>query len=167
MTDPWAFGGGSVVGTDAVRGPPARGSSYQNNSLLEVKMSTTVTTARRVRPGIMALWAAQVVLAAMFVMASLPKVTGDPAMVELFGAVGAGQWLRIVVGVLELAGAIGLLVPRLCGLAALGLTALMVGATITNTLVLGVSPAVPVAVLLVSAVIAWFRRASVGELVRR
>jgi len=130
-------------------------------------MSTATTTPRRVRPGAVVLWVMQVVLAAMFVMASLPKLTGDPVMVELFDAVGAGQWLRYVVGVLELAGAIGLLVPRLCGLAALGLTMLLVGATtLTNIVALGASPAIPLGYLLVAAVIAWFRRESILAAIR-
>ena len=129
-------------------------------------MSTATTTTRRVRPGAVVVWVTQVVLAAMFVMASLPKLTGDPVMVELFDAVGAGQWLRYVVGVLELAGAIGLLVPRLCGLAALGLTMLLVGATLTNIVALGASPAIPLGYLLVAAVIAWFRRESILAAIR-
>lgn len=82
-------------------------------------------------------------------------------MVDLFDAVGAGQWLRYVVGVLEVAGAIGLLIPRLCGLAALGLSGLMAGAAITNIFALGASPGIPLGYLLVAAVIAWFRRASI------
>ncbi len=57
------------------------------------------------------------------------KLAGDPAMIELFAAIGAGQGLRYVVGTLEIAGAIGVLVPRLCGLAAAGLALLMIGAT--------------------------------------
>lgn len=130
-------------------------------------MSTATTTTRRVRPGVVVLWVTQVVLAAMFVMASLPKLTGDPVMIDLFDAVGAGQWLRYVVGVLELAGAIGLLVPRLCGLAALGLTMLLVGASLTNVVALGASPAIPVGYLLVAAVIAWFRRDSILTATRR
>jgi uncharacterized membrane protein YphA (DoxX/SURF4 family) len=124
-------------------------------------MSTATTTTRRVRLGTVALWVVQVLLAAMFVMASLPKLTGDPVMVDLFNAIGAGQWLRYVVGALELAGAIGLLVPRLCGLAALGLAMLLVGATLTNIVALDASPAIPLGYLLVAAVIAWFRRASI------
>jgi uncharacterized membrane protein YphA (DoxX/SURF4 family) len=129
-------------------------------------MSTATTTTRRIRPGTVALWVVQVVLAVMFVMAGLPKLTGDPVMVDIFDAVGAGQWLRYVVGVLELAGAIGLLVPRLCGLAALGLTLLMVGASLTNLVALGASPAIPIGYLLVAAAIAWFRRASIQALIR-
>jgi uncharacterized membrane protein YphA (DoxX/SURF4 family) len=129
-------------------------------------MSTSTTSVRRVRPGAVALSAVQALLAAQFVMASLPKLSGDAVMIELFDVVGVGQWLRFVVGALELAGAIGLLVPRLCGLAALGLSCLMVGATLTNVVVLGASPAIPLGYLLVAAVIVWFRRTSVQPLVR-
>ena len=60
-----------------------------------------------------ALWACQALLALTFAMAGLAKVFGDPAMVEMFATIGLGQWFRYVVGALELAGAVGVLVPRL------------------------------------------------------
>jgi putative oxidoreductase len=41
-------------------------------------------------------------------------------MVEMFANIGIGQWFRYVVGALEVAGAAGVLVPRVSGLAALG-----------------------------------------------
>lgn len=129
-------------------------------------MSTAMTTTRRVRPGVVVLWVVQVLLASQFVMAALSKLSGDPVMVDLFNAVGVGQWLRYAVGVLELAGAIGLLVPRLCGLAALCLSLLLVGATLTNLIVLGASPAIPIGYLLVASVIAWFRRSSIRNTLR-
>ena len=124
-------------------------------------MSTTLTadpTTTRRRAGTIALWALQAVLAVQFATGGLLKVTGDPQMVAMFTAIGTGQWLRYVVGALEITGAVGLLVPRLCGLAALGLVGLMVGAAITNVAFLGQSPVVPAAFLLVSALIAWRRR---------
>ncbi|MFC9689390.1 DoxX family protein [Kribbella sp. NPDC056951] len=127
-------------------------------------MSTTMTTARRVRPASVALWVLQVLLAASFVMAGLPKLTGDPLMIEMFDAIGAGQWLRYTVAVLEIAGAIGLLIPRLCGAAALGLVGIMAGAVVTNVAVLEAAPVVPSVYLLLAAVIAWFRRASLSWL---
>jgi uncharacterized membrane protein YphA (DoxX/SURF4 family) len=52
------------------------------------------------------------------------------------GLIGAGQWFRYLVGSVELVGAIGLLTPWLAGLAAAGLAADMVGATITDATVL-------------------------------
>ena len=82
------------------------------------------------------LWAAQILLAAFFVFAAIPKLAGAHSAVQMFGQIGAGQWLRYLVGTAELAGAIGLLIPRLAGLAAAGLAADMVGATIINAAVL-------------------------------
>jgi putative oxidoreductase len=111
-----------------------------------------------------ALWALQVVLALEFAMAGLAKVFGDPAMVEMFATIGIGQWFRYVVGALELAGAVGVLIPRLSGLAALGLICLMVGATLTNVLVLGTSPLLPIVLLVVSGMVAWGRWARIRTL---
>ena len=83
------------------------------------------------------LWAAQILLAAFFMFgAAVPKLTGSHQMVQEFGLIGAGQWLRYFVGTTELAGAIGLLTPWLAGLAAAGLAADMAGATIINATVL-------------------------------
>jgi len=104
-----------------------------------------------------ALWVLQVLLALQFVMAGLIKVIGDPAMVEMFATIGIGQWFRYFVGVLEIAGAVGVLIPRLSGLAALGLVCLMAGATLTNLFILGTSPLLTIGLLVVAALVAWGR----------
>jgi putative oxidoreductase len=83
-----------------------------------------------------ALWATQVLLAAVFTFAAMPKLAGAHSAVAMFGQIGAGQWLRYLVGTAELAGAVGLLIPRLTGLAAAGLAADMAGASIINIAVL-------------------------------
>ena len=82
------------------------------------------------------LWAAQIPLAALFVIVAVPKLTGSQQAVQEFGLIGAGQWLRYFAGTAELAGAIGLLTPWLAGLAAAGLAADMAGASIINATVL-------------------------------
>ena len=83
------------------------------------------------------LWVAQILLAVFFVFgAALPKLTGSHQMVQEFGLIGAGQWLRYLVGTAELVGAIGLLTPWLAGPAAAGLAVDMAGATIINATVL-------------------------------
>jgi putative oxidoreductase len=123
--------------------------------------ATAVTAANsrtRRRAATVALWCAQAALAVQFVVAGTLKVTGDPLMVDMFTDIGAGQWLRYAVGALEVAGALGLLVPRLSGAAALGIAALMTGAVVTNVFVLQTSPAVPIALLLLSTVVAAARR---------
>jgi putative oxidoreductase len=91
---------------------------------------TTAPTAARPRPIAIALWTLQALLAAAFVLGSgAPKLVGETYAVQIFDDLGTGPWLRVVVGLLEIAGGIGLLVPRLAGLAAACLVALMVGAT--------------------------------------
>jgi uncharacterized membrane protein YphA (DoxX/SURF4 family) len=132
-------------------------------------MSNVVTTneAAAGRATNVALWVLQAVLAFQFAGGGLVKLTGSPEMVDLFAAVGAGQWLRYLVGALEVAGAVGLLVPRLSGLAALGLTGLMAGATATNLFVIGESPWLPIGLLLVSAVIARGRWSATKALAGR
>ena len=100
---------------------------------------TARVTAREARPRrrtSILLWAAQILLAVIFVSAALPKLTGNPGMVQEFGQIGAGQWMRYLVGTTEVAGAIGLLTPWLAGLAAAGLAADMAGASIINATVL-------------------------------
>ncbi|MHC1559773.1 DoxX family protein [Actinomycetospora sp. C-140] len=84
----------------------------------------------RTRPATIGLWTLQVLLGVMFIVGSgAPKLFGEAYAVQIFEDLGTGQWLRVVVGLLEVAGGIGLLVPRLAGLAAACLVALMVGAT--------------------------------------
>jgi len=103
-------------------------------------VTTTRVTAPEARPRSLTstlLWAAQILLATFFVfVAAGPKLKGSHSSVQEFGLIGAGQWLRYLVGTAELAGAIGLLTPWLAGLAAVGLAADMAGATIVNATVL-------------------------------
>src|SRR5215471_9981712 len=80
------------------------------------------------------LWAAQIPLGALFINLGLAKLKGG--QVQEFDLIGAGQWMRYLVGAAELAGGIGLLTPWLAGLAAAGLAANMAGATIINATVL-------------------------------
>ena len=106
------------------------------------------------------LWAVQVLLALFFAFAGLNKLGGlQQEVVAAFTEIGFGQWFRHLTGALELAGAIGLLIPRLSGLAALGLTGIMLGAVLAHLFFLP-----PLALALVPAflgvvfgLIAWAR----------
>jgi putative oxidoreductase len=72
-----------------------------------------------------------------------------------------------VTGVVEAAGAIGLVVPRLAGLAATGLIGLMIGAILTQVLVLVPAFALlPAALPVVFALVAYDRRAETRQLLR-
>jgi len=122
-------------------------------------VTTTVAPARagRGHAATVARWALQVGLAAVFAGAGASKLVGTPEMVDLFADVGAGEWLRYLVGAAEVAGAVGLLVPRLARLAALGLAALMLGATVTNLVVLDADPTLPIVLLLAAAAVVVVR----------
>jgi putative oxidoreductase len=113
------------------------------------------------------LWGLQIVLGLFLVIASaIPKFYGDPFAVWLFEQIGAGQWFRYLVGVLELAGGIGLLTTRLAAPAAIGLMGLMVGAAFTQAVVLG-APAgmvTPAILFVLLAPIAWGRREQLSAL---
>ncbi|WP_224391857.1 DoxX family protein [Pseudonocardia sp. ICBG1293] len=108
-----------------------------------------------------ALWVLQILLGLFFVLASaLPKFWGDPFAVAIFEGIGVGQWLRYVVGFLELAGGIGLLTRRFAAPAAAGLVLLMIGAALAQAFVLhgGVLVVTPVVLGVLAAVIAVGRR---------
>ena len=120
----------------------------------------TAPTAGRVRPSArvravrIGHWAIRILLSAQFLLGGGLKLTADPTMVAMFTDIGAGQGLRLVVGACEVAGAVGLLVPRLARLAAYGLLLLMIGAAVTNVVALQTSPAVPLVLLFLAAAVA-------------
>jgi uncharacterized membrane protein YphA (DoxX/SURF4 family) len=125
----------------------------------------TAATQTRSRVAHRALWVLQILMGVFLVVASAaPKFWGDPYAVQIFTEIGAGQWLRYFIGVVELACGIGLMVPRLAGPAAVGLMGLMIGAGYTQAVVLG-EPAMvttPAIIFVLAAVIAWGRRDTIA-----
>jgi len=119
---------------------------------------TQASPVRRGRTGRIALWAGQIALASMFLLAGGSKLLGAPAMVGLFDAIGIGQWFRYLTGVIEVGSAIALLVPSFAVFGALALVATMVGAVVVHLFILGVSPALPAILLLGSVGVVWVRR---------
>ena len=91
--------------------------------------SSRLSTAKNI-----GLWVLQVLLAAAFLMAGFAKLSGQPAMVETFDKLGAGQWVRYVTGGIEVVSAILLLVPRLTPVGAALLVCTMIGAVLTHLL---------------------------------
>src|SRR5262245_46811281 len=140
----------------------------QNKKDIAVMTTPARVTAREARPRRRTsalLWAGQILLAFVFVSAAVPKLNSDPGMVHEFAQIGAGQWMRYLVGTTELAGAISLLTPWLAGLAAAGLAAEMAGATIINAAVLHTGTGVVTAVLCAaSALLAYRRRQQIKDL---
>lgn len=106
-----------------------------------------------------ATWILSGLLALAMLAAGAAKLVGAPAMVQLFVDIGAGQGLRWVVGALEILGAVGLLVPRVRAWAALGLVLLLLGATVTNLLILHTNTAASVLYGLAALAVLLLRRA--------
>lgn len=124
-------------------------------------------TGTRAKAANVALWVLQVALAAEFIVnAGAGKLLGSEQSVQLFADIGAGQWLRYLTGALEVAGGLGLLVPRLSGLAALGLVGVMGGAAVTDAFIVDDSPVIPLILLIAAAIVAWFRRDRTLALIR-
>src|SRR5258705_10983314 len=104
------------------------------------------------------LWVLQIAAAGMFLMVGFLKLSGNAQLVGLFEAIGLGQWFRYLTGMLEVAGAILLLIPRTSGLGALMLAGVMVGAVVTHVFIVGGSPLPAIILLVVTGVVAWGRR---------
>lgn len=97
------------------------------------------------------LWALTLLLVLMFFMVGLDKFTSHGWM-ERFANWGYPDHFLYVIGVLEMLGAVGLLIPRLAGYAAGGLIVLMIGATITH-LVHGEFPGSVIHLVLLSIIL--------------
>ncbi|MFE6618540.1 DoxX family protein [Streptomyces sp. NPDC057740] len=110
----------------------------------------------------------QIVLALFYAVASaLPKLIAHPSAAESFEEMGWGSAGMYAVGILELAGAVALLIPVLQSVAAVALGALMVGAFVVQmTYFDGEYAITPLILILPLALIAWARRGSNAELLR-
>ncbi|WP_017666838.1 DoxX family protein [Sandarakinorhabdus sp. AAP62] len=112
-------------------------------------------------------WGLQIAAAAVFLIAGSRKLMADPQMVAVFAKVGIGQWFRLLTGALEVGGGLALLVPRFAPVSAAMLAMVMVGATAAHLTILGGSPALAIALLLVCLAITWLGRYSLPLAGRR
>ncbi len=103
-------------------------------------------------------WILCILLTLVFLLAGGVKLLSKPVMVQEFNRIGLGQWFRYFTGILEVTGAVCLLIPKLSRWAALLLAVVMLGAIVAHLTVLHSSPAVPIALLVLAALAAWLRR---------
>lgn len=103
-------------------------------------------------------WVFQILLAALFIMMGAQKLMGEAEVTTNFARWGLPGFMLFVIGALEVAGGIGLLIPKLAGLAATGLIGIMVGALFTHLShgEMDMAP-VPVVVMVVLAGIVYLR----------
>jgi len=105
-------------------------------------------------------WVLAILLAVGFICFGGVKLVNSPSMVQEFAQIGFGQWLRYFTGILEVAGAIGVLIPKFRFWAALQIATVMAGATLTNLAILRVPPLAGLTAVLMSLALAlaWLRR---------
>ncbi|WP_077798724.1 DoxX family protein [Streptomyces sp. JHA26] len=147
--------------------------------MTETTATTSVTSAPAVTPALsataargrgarIALRGVQVVLALFFAVASaLPKLIAHASAAGTFDEMGWGNAGMYTIGVLELAGAIALLVPVLQSVAATALSGLMVGAFVVQLACFdGENAATPLILMVPLLLVAWARRGHNAELLR-
>jgi len=103
-------------------------------------------------------WTLRVFAGLAFFAAGVAKLMGVPMMVAVFEQIGAGQWFRIVTGVIEVIGAIALLLPATYALSATMLAGMMLVATCVHLLLIGGSPVPAIVLMLANGTLAWLNR---------
>jgi putative oxidoreductase len=109
-----------------------------------------------------AVWVLSGLLAALFLFAGGQKLLGAGGAVEHFSEWGYPPWFRVVIGLIEIAGGLLLLVPSVAFYAAGALGMVMIGAIYTLLTKGGPDVPVPIVCLLVLAFVASARRPSAG-----
>jgi uncharacterized membrane protein YphA (DoxX/SURF4 family) len=103
-------------------------------------------------------WFLSALLALVFLSAGSLKLMSRPVTVQEFAQVGLGQWFRYFTGILEVSGAIALLVPAVARWAAVLLATVMSGAIVAHLLRLHTPPTLPAILLVLVLAAAGLRR---------
>ncbi|NEW41656.1 DoxX family protein [Nocardia cyriacigeorgica] len=134
-------------------------------------VNTATATTVAYRPGSIrnrVLWTLQIVLGLFFIIASggpklvIPQALMDNAPENLTIPIG----LLIFIGLVEVAGGVGLMVPKVSALAAAGLTVLTVLAAATQAFIAD-APEMAIFPLVLAAIFAWIayeRRSTIADL---
>jgi putative oxidoreductase len=112
-------------------------------------MALSSTTNHRIT------WALRLLLALVFGAAVATKLAGVPQMVQIFEFIGIGQWFRYVTGMVELAGAVLLLVPGTGFFGGLLLGVTMLFGTATHLLVIDGNPAPAIVLAVLCGFVAY------------
>jgi uncharacterized membrane protein YphA (DoxX/SURF4 family) len=97
----------------------------------------------------------RLLLAVAFGAAGTAKLAGAAPMVQVFDLIGIGQWFRYVTGIVEVIGAILMLVPRVGLLAGVLLFVTMACAVMTHLFVIGGNPVPAIVLAALSAFVAY------------
>ena len=97
-----------------------------------------VVEEKRTAIDVFTLWLPRIAVSAAFVLIGYSKFDNDPhgMWVKLFEQIGFGQWFRYLAGVMQVGGALLLLSRRTITLGAAMLVATLIGAMITDVVVM-------------------------------
>lgn len=104
-----------------------------------------------------ALWVIQIMVAGLFLFMGMGKLMSDPEVVANFTRWGMPDKMYLVIGFFEVLGAIGLLIPRLAGFAAVGLILLMGGALFTHLTHGEIMALLPLTVMILLGIVVYLR----------
>lgn len=108
--------------------------------------------------GSVAMWVLTVLLAGVFVTTGVSKLIGtEPIGLQAAAMRGFPDWIRVIVGIAEVAGAIALFIAPVAGVAAGMLAFLMVPAALTQWISGEPGVFMPALVFLLLLVLAWLR----------
>ena len=101
----------------------------------------------------------QTLLSIGFLAAAYSKVTADPQAVAGFATAHLPLWFMYFIGYAEIAGAIGLWIPRLSRYAAYGLWIILAGAVVTIIIFVSASMTImPITFAIILGIIFWLGR---------
>jgi uncharacterized membrane protein YphA (DoxX/SURF4 family) len=104
------------------------------------------------------LWVLTIFMALIMALVGLPKMQGLAPWLEYFQAWGYAEWFRVLIGTLQVAGGLALLVPRVAVYAAAGLVVIMSGAVVTElTNDVGFGPRMPLVYVVILSLLLVFR----------
>jgi putative oxidoreductase len=121
-------------------------------------MTVTTTAFQPSKASNVSAWVLQVLLALAFLAAAGAKLASVPMLVEEFNLIGLGQWLRYVTAIVEIIGAIVLLVPGFAAYGALWLAITMFFATLAHLFAMHNNPTPAIVLLALNLAVFWLRR---------
>ncbi len=108
-------------------------------------------------------WTVQVLLAVVMISAGLAKLTSVDSMVRMFQEIGLGQWLRGVVGAIEVVAGVLMFSSIYSSIGAALILMTMAGAILTHLFLIGGSALPALVIGLLAALLLALKRSDVVE----
>ena len=139
---------------DARRRVSDRETTDRGLALPELRL---VPEERRGAGDVLATWMPRIAVALIFLSVGSEKFGSHGPWIRVFARIGLGDWFRYLTGVMQVGGALLLLVPPLVRFGAVVLGCTMIGAIVANVFVLntGFAAIIPAALLTAVVFVGW------------